>query len=385
MKYFALFAAICGLSTASLAYETTATNAVLIDTSTQTVLFEKEADAKMFPSSMSKLMTAYVVFGHIKAGQMKLEDLTTVSEKAWKMQGSKMYIQVGTQVKVEDLIRGMIIQSGNDACVALAEAVAGSEEAFVDIMNKKAAEIGLKGSHFMNATGWPDPEHYMTARDLSILAQHIIKDFPEFYHYYSETDFTYNDIKQGNRNPLLYYPELGVDGMKTGHTDIAGYGVTVSGKNPADGRRLVMVINGTKSMQARADEGKALLTYGYKSFKNIALAKKGETLGKAPVWLGKAAEVSLQPKEDVFLTLPLAEANKAKAEAKLQFNAPVQAPIKQGDELGKLVMTLPDGSAHSVPLVAGESVEKLGAFARILPQLKHLIFGNQPAAVTAVK
>ena len=241
------------------ALETRAREAFLIDVTTGTVLLEKDADVSMPPASMSKIMTAYLVFGALKEGRISLDDKLPVSEKAWRKGGSKMFVEVGSEVSVEDLLRGVIVQSGNDACIVLAEALAGSEEAFAEQMTRKAREIGMEGSTFTNSTGWPDPNHRMTARDLAILAERMVQDFPDFYHYYSEREFTYNGIRQGNRNPLLY-KNLGADGLKTGHTEEAGYGLTASAER--DGRRLVLVINGLESIKARSEEAERLIASG---------------------------------------------------------------------------------------------------------------------------
>ncbi|HYH18896.1 MAG TPA: D-alanyl-D-alanine carboxypeptidase family protein, partial [Azospirillum sp.] len=239
--------------------ETIAKQAILLDMTSSTVLFEKNADQRMPPSSMSKVMTMYMVFEALKSGRLSLEHTLPVSERAWRMQGSKMFVELHNMIKIDDLIKGVIVQSGNDACIVLAEGLAGSEPAFAEQMNKKAKEIGLTATNLTNATGWPDPNHYVTARDLAILAERLIKDFPEYYHYYSIRDFQYHGIKQGNRNPLLYRG-IGADGLKTGHTDAAGYGLTGSAER--EGRRLILVVNGLPSMQARADESARLIEWG---------------------------------------------------------------------------------------------------------------------------
>ncbi|HEY8189199.1 MAG TPA: D-alanyl-D-alanine carboxypeptidase family protein, partial [Micavibrio sp.] len=238
--------------------ETPAKQAIMLDFDTGAILMEKNADERMTPSSMSKEMTMYMVFEALKSGKLTLEQTLPISERAWRMQGSKMFVGINSQVKVEDLVRGVIIQSGNDAAIALAEGVGGTEDNFALMLNKKAEELGMKNSHFMNASGWPDPQHYSTAHDLSILAYRMVHDFPEYYHYYSEKEFTYNNIKQGNRNPLLYR-NIGADGIKTGHTDEGGYGLIGSGI--LDNRRVIFVVNGLSSMQERADESARMLEW----------------------------------------------------------------------------------------------------------------------------
>src|SRR5258708_15338576 len=295
------------------------------------VLLEKNADERMTPSSMSKIMTAYRTFKALKEGQLKPDSMLPVSQRAWRMQGSKMFVMVGTQVSVEDLLRGMIIQSGNDACVVLAEGLAGSEDAFAELANKEAQRMGLTGSHFTNASGWPDPEHYMTARDLAILSRHIIADFPEDYKFFSEIDFTYgvNDkgvpIKQGNRNPLLY-KNLNVDGIKTGHTDDGGYGVTVSAVR--GGQRVILVLNGMATMKQRGEESERMLEWAFREWGTYALFKAGDVVAKADGWLGPRPSVQLVPPKDVDVTIPRRLRPQMKVTA--VYNTPIPAPISAG-------------------------------------------------------
>ena len=292
--------------------ETPARQAYMVDAATGTQLYAKDADAKMPTSSMSKMLTMYLVFDAIKNGKLKLDDTLPTSEHAWKQEGSRMFLNVGQRAKVEDLIRGVIIQSGNDAAVSLAEGVGGSEESFAEMMNEKARQLGMTNSHFVNATGMPDPQHYSTARNLATLALALIHDFPEDYHYFSELEFTYNNIKQGNRNPLLYR-SMNVDGLKTGHTDIGGFGLTASALR--NGRRVVLVLNGLSDMQARADESALLLDWGYREWGLYPIAKAGETIANAPVWLGQAQTVPLVASEDLALSLPRTARAGLKAEA----------------------------------------------------------------------
>ncbi len=336
---------------------------ILLDADSNTILAQKHADERMFPSSMSKLMTLYAVFEELKKGTLKLTDQFTVSERAWAIQGSKMFVPIHGSVGVEDLIHGIATQSGNDACIVVAEGLAGSEEAFAQRLNETAKKLGMNGSHFVNASGWPDENHYTTARDLSTLALHLVHDFPEYYPYFSTPEFTYNNIRQYNRNPLLNRGGLGVDGLKTGHTEIAGYGIVLSAKQSASGRRLVLVVNGLSSMKEREQEGEALLNWGFRNFETVSLVKAGQVVAKAPVWLGDESDVELSVGEDVKLTLPIGKASAATAKA--VFESPVAAPITQGQPVGKLVITLPSGDTRNVPLLAAKSVEKKGAFARI--------------------
>ncbi|MGQ9370301.1 D-alanyl-D-alanine carboxypeptidase family protein [Azospirillum sp. A39] len=350
--------------------DTIARQAVLIDVTTDTVLLEKAADQRMPTSSMSKLMTIYMVFEALKEGRLSLDDTLPVSENAWRMQGSKMFVELHNNIKVEDLIRGVVIQSGNDACIVLAEALAGSEQAFAEKMTARAKELGLENSNFKNATGWPDPDHYSTAKDLALLAHRLMADFPEYYHFYSEREFTYHNIKQGNRNPLLYR-DIGVDGLKTGHTELAGYGLTASALR--DGRRLILVVNGLPSMQARADESARLIEWGFREFDAYLLFKAGEAIEEVPVWLGAQETVPATVTTDLKVTL--ARADRPDMKVTLVTDAPVQAPIAKGDPIGKLVITAPGQPAKEVPVVAAADVPKLGFFGRAVAGAKYLVFG----------
>ncbi|CAO3352607.1 D-alanyl-D-alanine carboxypeptidase family protein [Azospirillum palustre] len=351
--------------------DTIAKQAILVDLTSDTVLFEKNADERMAPSSMSKIMTAYMVFEAIKGGRLTLESTLPVSERAWRMQGSKMFVELHNNIKVDDLLKGMIVQSGNDACIVLAEGLAGSEQSFAEQATKRAKELGLKSSNFANATGWPDPNHYMTARDLAILAERLIKDFPEFYKYDSIREFKYHGITQGNRNPLLYR-NMNVDGLKTGHTDAGGYGLTASGER--EGRRLLLVVNGLPNMQARADESARLIEWGFREFASYTLYKGGETIEQVPVWLGEQDMVPVAVPQNLSVTM--ARADRPGMKVSLVSNAPVAAPIKKGDTVGKLVISAPGFPGKEVPVVAAQDVPKAGMFGRAFAAAKYLVFGN---------
>jgi D-alanyl-D-alanine carboxypeptidase (penicillin-binding protein 5/6) len=346
----------------------------IVDYNTGSVLYDKAGTEKLHPASMSKLMTLYMLFDALKRGDVKLTDTFHVSKKAWSTQGSKMFVPIDGDIKVEDLIRGIIVQSGNDACVVVAEGLAGSEEAFADRMNKKGAEIGLKNSHFVNASGLPDPNHLMTAEDLYILAHHLFADFPEFYHYFSEKEFVFNKIKQGNRNPLLYRPGTGVDGLKTGHTEEAGFGLTASAIR--DGRRIFMVVHGMTSMQDRADETGQLLDWAFRSFGDYTVAKKDTILAQANVWMGQQKTVPLTVAKDLLVTLPVSE--REKIQVKAIYDGPVAAPVAAGQPVGELVMTIPGMPEFRAPLVAAQEVPQLGFGGRVVAMLQQLIFGAEP-------
>jgi D-alanyl-D-alanine carboxypeptidase (penicillin-binding protein 5/6) len=281
--------------------QTAAKFALLVDYDTGAVLLNKNADERMYPSSMTKMLTAYMIFDKLKKGDIKLDDELVVSEKAWRQQGSKMFVPLGAKVKIEDLLRGVIIQSGNDACIVLAEGLSGSQEAFAEEMNKWAKQLGLRDSNFRNPDGWPDPDHYSTARDLATIAIRTIRDFPEYYKYYGEREYTFNGIKQGNRNPLLYQ-NFGADGLKTGHTDGGGYGVTASAVR--DGRRLVLVLNGMSSMKERAQESQRVMDWGFREWGAYTLYKEGDKVADADVWLGDQKAVPLVAPKTLTATLP---------------------------------------------------------------------------------
>ncbi len=358
--------------------ETAAKQALVLDFDTGTILLEKNADDLMPPSSMSKLMTAYMAFEAIKAGRVKMDDMLPVSEKAWRMQGSKMFVHVGDRVKIEDLLKGIIVQSGNDACIVVAEGLAGSEEAFAEKATKRARELGLTQSTFRNASGWPAEGHLMTARDLSTLAKRIIIDFPEFYPFYSIRNFTYNGITQGNRNPLLY-KDIGADGLKTGHTEIAGYGLTASAKR--DGRRLVLVVNGLGSIKQRGEETERLLDWGFREFSNYMLFEAGQTVGDAETWLGSSETVPLVAGKRLLATLP--RTARDGMVVKVVYNGPIAAPISRGDEIAKLIVDVPGQPTQELPLLAGADVEKLGFFGKIGAAVKYLLTGGVSKAKAA--
>jgi serine-type D-Ala-D-Ala carboxypeptidase (penicillin-binding protein 5/6) len=354
--------------------DTAASHAFVIDFNTGATLLDKGADDRVEPASLSKMMTAYVVFSLIAKGQATLEDTLPVSEKAWekhKTGESNMFVPLGARVKIEDLVRGMIIQSGNDACVVLAEGLAGSEQAFVDQMNEMAQSLGLKNTHYANVDGLPDPGEYTTARDLTTLARHLIADFPTYYHYEAEKDFTYNGIKQGNRNPLLY-KDLGVDGIKTGHTEEAGYGVTISAVR--DGRRIIEVLVGMASMKQRATESENVLEWAFRAFSDYRLVKAGDAVDDAPVWLGEATKVPATTAADIYVTLPRTARHDMKVTA--VYDSQIKAPVSKGDPVGKLVVSAPDMAPLEFPLVAAAPVAKLNPVARVAATAGYLLWGK---------
>ena len=350
--------------------DTAARWAIITDYNTGATLLDKDADVPMPPSSMTKLMTAYVIYGLLKAGRLNLNQDLPVSEDAWRMGGSKMFVQIGTQVKVEDLIRGMIVQSGNDACVVLAEGISGSVANFVDLMNQKAKELGLTNSVFRNPTGWPDPEHHMSARDIATLARRIIQDFPEYYKYDSEKSFKYNNIDQENRNPLV---QKGLaDGLKTGHTDAGGYGLVASSLR--NGRRIIMVLNGMGTMHQRAEESERLLEWAFREFEDVTLFTAGDTVEQAPVWLGAEPTVPLVGGRELQVTMPRNWRSKAKIA--IEYDSPIPSPVVRGTTLGKLTVSGEGVPDMSIPLLAGADVPRLGLPGRALAVLSHYVTGG---------
>ncbi len=352
------------------AFETTAKQVIIVDYDTGTELYAKGADELMEPASMTKMMTVYLLFEQLKNGNMSLEDSLPVSKKAWKKPGSKMFIEVGKRIKVEDLIRGIVVQSGNDASIAVAEGLAGSEAAFAELMTKKARELGMANTTFRNASGWPDSQHLTTARDLATLAVATIRHFPDYFHYYAETSFTYNGIKQGNRNPLLY-KNIGADGLKTGHTERSGYGVAASVKRGK--RRMVLVAHGMKSIRERSRETERLIDWSYREFNSYPLLAAAQTVTNARVWLGSAETVPLQISRDLVVVMKRSARRKLKVIARL--DEPVPAPIKKGMEIGRLVVTAPDLQPIERPLIAAADVGALGAFGRLKAAVGYLIWG----------
>ena len=370
---FAVFGLVASLALAApgMAIELSASQAILIDFQTGEVLFEKDADLAMTPSSMSKIMTVYKIFERLKDGRLQLTDSFAVSEKAWRKKGSKMFVAVNSRVKVEDLIRGIVVQSGNDASIVVAEGLAGSEDAFAAELNETARELGMGNSNFVNASGWPDADHRTTARGLAKLALATIRNFPDYYHYYSEQSFSYNGIKQGNRNPLIYR-DVGADGLKTGHTEAGGFGLTASAIR--GGRRLVAVLNGMPTKKARGRDAERLMDWGFREFNNYTLFEKGAKVSTAPVWMGAAGSVALVLPDSLTLSLPVKA--RRKMVVKVAMNSPVPAPVKKGDQLARLKIEMPGRAPMEFPLLAGEDVERLGAISRLAAALRFILFGE---------
>jgi len=341
-----------------------ATGYLLIDAQSGEVLIQNNADQPLPPASLTKLMTSYIAAVELDKGNIKLTDQVRISIKAWQAPGSRMFIKEGTFVSLEDLLRGIIIQSGNDASIAVAEHIAGSEEAFADLMNKHAVRLGMNNSHFLNATGLPEAEHYTTALDLAKLARSIIVDHPDHYAMYAEKYFTYNQIRQPNRNKLLWR-DRSVDGLKTGHTEEAGYCLVASAER--NGMRLISVVMGAASEESRAVESQKLLTYGFRYYETHKLYSANEILNQSRVWGGAMDSVKLGITKDVYVTIPRGQ--KSALAASLDVDAVIEAPIVLADQYGKVKVKLGEQTIVETPLLALESVEAGGFFKRVWDQI----------------
>lgn len=351
---------------------------LLIDAVTAQPLVEHNAEQRLPPASLTKIMTSYVAAQELRRGTISLDDEVEISIKAWRMEGSRMFIREGTRVKLDQLLRGIIVQSGNDASVAVAEHIAGTEDGFADIMNQYARQLGMDGTNFVNATGLPDENHFTTARDLGKLTTALINEFPAHYKIYSEKYFSYADIRQPNRNSLLMR-DSSVDGVKTGYTEAAGYCLVASATR--GDMRLISVVMGAASENSRASESQKLLTYGFRYFETVALYKAGESLKQVRVWGGAHGSIKLGLDEDVILTIPRGARGQLKAE--INVHNEVHAPLEKGQQLGSLTITVPNGDDLNVPIRALNAVQASGFFASlwdsfVLFFLK--IFGGDPLA-----
>lgn len=327
--------------------------AFIMDYNTGAVLLDKDGEQPMPPSSMAKLMTLYIVYQWLRERRLKLDQPLPVSERAWRMSGSKMFVEVGSTATVEELIRSVVVQSGNDASLVLAEAIGGSEDGFVDIMTKEAKRLGLTATVFRNCTGWPDPDQHMSCRDVAVVAHHIIQEFPEYYHYDSEKSFEYNGIRQFNRNPLVQRDLA--DGLKTGHTQAGGYGLCASAQQ--DGRRVIMVLNGMLNRSERLADAKRLLQWSFREFDDVVLFGTDDEIERASVWLGSQPNIPLIPAKHVVVTV--SNRRRDKTQVSITYRTPVVAPISAGDTVGRMTVAPAGMAAMTVPLVAGADVERL--------------------------
>lgn len=332
---------------------------ILLDFNSARVLVESKPDMRVEPASITKIMTSYVVFTELARGNIKLQDPVNISENAWRTGGSRMFIEPGMEVTVEQLIKGMVIQSGNDASVALAEHLAGTETAFADLMNHYATQMGMTNSHFTNSTGLPDEDHYTTARDIAILSAALIADFPDYYHWYSEKEYSFNNIRQHNRNNLLWR-DPAVDGLKTGHTQAAGYCLAASAKR--DGMRLISVVLGSSSESSRVSESQSLLNYGFRFFETVQLYKAGQELAQGKVWKGEEEQIRLGIRDELFVTIP--RGRYEDLDAQVEMRPELIAPITEGEEVGRISIRLEDKEIANRGLVALEPVNEAGFFGR---------------------
>tara|TARA_B100000575_G_C23133378_1_gene657846 strand:+ start:1854 stop:3017 length:1164 start_codon:yes stop_codon:yes gene_type:complete len=353
--------------------------AILIDYDSESVLYELEPDMQIYPASMTKIMTTIVVFDLLKKGRLSLEEEFIISEKAWRLSQSgysSMFVMVNDQVSVEDLLRGIIVVSGNDACVAIAEGIAGTEENFAEIMNEKAAEIGMTNSNFANASGINDPDNYSTVRDIAMMSKYLIKNYPEFYELYKEKSFTWDrtggdPITQGNRNALLY-KKVGVDGIKTGYLAVEKYSLASSMKR--EERRLISVASGFQNKSIRSSGSLKILSWGFRNTETFKVSKQNETIFNVKSWLGKEKEISGITKEDIFITLNKKESRNLKVI--LKYNGPIRAPIKKDQKIANIDVLIKDKVVKSVPVYASKEVEKVNFFKSLFMSINYLIWGD---------
>ncbi len=353
--------------------------AILIDHDSNEILYEVEPDMSIYPASMTKIMTSIIVFDLLKQNKLSFEDKFLISEKAWRLSQSgysSMFLMINDEVSVENLLKGIIIASGNDACIAIAEGIAGTEENFADIMNEKASEIGMTNTNFANSSGINDPDNYSTVRDIAIMSQYLIKNYPEYYELFKETKFTWDrtggdPITQGNRNPLLY-KRVGVDGIKTGYLAVEKYSLASTMKR--DERRLIAVASGFQTKNARSSDSLKILSWGFRNTDTFLISKKNSTIFPVKSWLGKKTNVEGITKEDIFLTLKKKESRNLKVY--LKYNGPVKAPIKKDQEIAKIEVFVKDDLVQKVPVYASENVDKVNVFKSLFMSLNYLIWGD---------
>ena len=370
MRYF-FFITFLFYSSSIFAIDTKANEAIVIDYNTNEVLFEKNSDSKISPASLTKIMTVYVVFDRINNSSLTTQDNCTVSSKAYKIGGSRMFLEIDKKVSIEDLLRGIIIQSGNDASIAIAECLSGTENDFAILMNQYARELGMLNTNFTNASGWPEENHFSTVRDIGILSNNLIKNFPESYNYFNETTFTYNEIKQPNRNKLLSHVD-GSDGLKTGYTKDSGWGI--AGSSLRNERRITVVISGTNSSRSRLNESSNLINWAFRETTEKQILKKNQVIKTIDTWLGNKSNVDMIVKENFNTIVSFDQIKLIKSS--IEYQNPLPAPIEKGQEIGKIIILIPGKDKIDIPLVSNKDVKLINPLFRFIAAAKYLIFGN---------
>ena len=371
MHLILIFLFLLFLNFPVFAIDTKALQAIVYDYNTQEIIFEKQSNELTIPASMTKIMTVYAVFDRIQNTSLSVTDKCTISTRAFRMGGSRMFLERNDKVTINDLLRGIIIQSGNDASVAIAECLSGTEDDFALLMNSYASSLGLKKTNFVNASGWPEDNHYSTVRDLSILSEALIRDFPDFYSYFIEKEFTYNGIRQFNRNSLINRLD-GSDGLKTGFTKKSGWGIAASAIR--ENRRIIVVINGANSSRSRALESENLINWAFRETTQKTILEKNQIIKEVDVWLGSKPTVNLVIDEDVIKTLSYEQIKTIKST--IEYEKPISAPIKTGDQLGKMIIQISGKQNIELPLVAGTKIKSINPLLRIFAAIKYLIFGT---------
>ncbi|MBI28838.1 MAG: D-alanyl-D-alanine carboxypeptidase [Pelagibacteraceae bacterium] len=371
MKFFILFLISIFIINPSHSFELKSSNAIVLDYDTNDILYQKNLDKIIQPASMTKIMTAYIVFDQLKDGILSLDDEFKVSKNAYLKGGSRMFVEMGDRVKVRELLLGIIVQSGNDASIVVAENISGSEESFAALMNKYAKEIGMKNTNFTNSSGWPDKNHYSSVYDIAILSKSLIKNFPKLYEIFKEKKFIYNNIRQYNRNKLINSYE-GVDGLKTGYTEEAGFGISVSSLK--DDRRIIVVVTGLKTGSERATEAEFLLDWAYRNTKHYVIFEKGQILSTTDVWLGKEKSLDIITSQQLTKSLTLEQSQNL--EIFITYDKPMEAPIEKNQVIGKARIIIPDRNIITVDLISKDEIKRSKSIFRLFSALKYLIFGN---------
>ena len=371
MRLIAFFLFTIFISQSLKAIDTKAEQAIVIDFDTNETLYQKNADQRMPPASMTKIMTVYAAFDRLEKTDLSIDDECRISAKAYKMGGSRTFLEIDDIVSINDLLKGIIIQSGNDASVVLAECLGGTEQDFAKIMNSYAEKIGMINTNFVNSSGWPDDKHYSTVRDLAILSNALIKNFPDMYAYFKLKEFTYNEINQPNRNKLLTN-ESGADGLKTGYTKKSGWGI--AGSALRNNRRITLVINGTNSSRSRLNESSFLLNWAFNQTSQVKLVSKGQVIKNVDVWLGNKSTINLVIEKDIISTVSFDQLQLI--ETSISYNKPINAPIKKGDKLGSMLIKIAGKKDLIIPLVSETNVNETNSFFKLFAAFKYLIFGT---------